>query len=50
MNSITLERSPWATGAYLALIALSFRFHGQSRKKRVRKAGWTSEPGSCGRA
>ncbi|HNU84194.1 MAG: DUF2784 family protein [Pseudomonadota bacterium] len=50
VDSITLEKITWATGAYLALIALSFRFRPIPRKKKVRRLDEPPEPGSCGRA
>jgi len=36
VDSVTLEKITWATGAYLALILLSFRFRPIQRKKKVR--------------
>jgi len=50
VDTVTLEKITWATGAYLALIALSFRFRPIPRKKKVRRLDEPPEPGSCGRA
>lgn len=36
VDTVTLEKITWATGAYLALILLSFRFRPIQRKKKVR--------------
>jgi len=36
VDSVTLEKITWATGAYLALIVLSFWFRPIPRRKKVR--------------